>query len=73
MGPYILHMAATAAHEICGISQIKKYQLLVNSTNFICKLIKNMSVKRVVFVSSGIAYGDVDEYREGSFWGYKSP
>lgn len=65
---YILHMAATAAHEtFSGISQIKKYQLLVNSTNFICKLIKNMSVKRVVFVSSGIAYGDVDEYREGSF------
>lgn len=65
---YILHMAATAAHEtFSGISQIKKYQLLVNSTNFITKLITNMPIKRVVFVSSGIAYGDVVKYSEGSF------
>ncbi len=65
---YILHMAATAAQDtFSGISQIKKYQLLVNSTNFVSKLINYRSVKRVVFVSSGIAYGDVAEYREGIF------
>ena len=55
MPSYILHMATTNANETYNrIEQLKKYNLLINATNCICKFIKSGSVKRIVFTSSGV-------------------
>lgn len=64
---YILHMATTSAHETFNqIPQIYKFIVLRNSTDAIVKIIKKSKVKRVLFVSSGVAYGDVKVYEETS-------
>ncbi len=64
---YIIHMATTSAHETFNkISQISKFIVLRNSTDAIVKIIKKRKVKRVLFVSSGVAYGDVKLYEETS-------
>ena len=64
---YILHMATTSAHETFNkVSQISKFIVLRNSTDAVVKIIKKKKVKRVLFVSSGVAYGDVKTYEETS-------
>ena len=58
-------MATTSAQETFNkISQISKFIVLKNSTEAISKIIKKNQVKRVLFVSSGVAYGNVEEYEE---------
>ena len=62
---YILHMATTSAQETFNkISQISKFIVLKNSTEALSKIIITNKVKRVLFVSSGVAYGDVEEFEE---------
>ena len=62
---YILHMATTSAQETFNkISQISKFIVLKNSTEAISKIIEKNQVKRVLFVSSGVAYGNVEKYEE---------
>ena len=62
---YILHMATTTAYETFNnFSQILKFQVLRNSSEAISKLISKGNVKRLLFVSSGIAYGISKNYEE---------
>lgn len=62
---YVLHMATTTAHETYNnISQLSKFIVLKNSTEALSKIIEKNQVKRVLFVSSGVAYGDIEEFKE---------
>ena len=64
---YILHMANTTAEDtFLNVPQITKYLLLKNSVEAIGEIIKNGNVKRVIFTSSGVVYGDLEEFKEGS-------
>ena len=62
---YVLHMATTSAHETYNnISQLSKFIVLKNSTEALSKIIEKNQVKRVIFVSSGVAYGDTEVFKE---------
>ena len=62
---YVLHMATTSAKETYNnISQLSKFIVLKNSTEALSKIIKRNQVKRVLLVSSGVAYGDIEVFKE---------
>lgn len=62
---HILHMASTSAEDtFLGIDHYSKYQLLLNSAVAVRKLILAGTVERVVFASSGVAYGNSASYLE---------
>jgi UDP-glucuronate decarboxylase len=64
---HILHMASTSAREtFSGINQFSKYELLLNSSFAIRELILQGSVRRVLFASSGVAYGSTEHYLEST-------
>ena len=64
---YIIHMATTSAYETFNkISQLSKFLVLKNSSEAVSKLIEKNDVKRLLFVSSGVAYGNVEIYDENT-------
>ena len=64
---YIIHMATTSADETFNkISQLSKFLVLKNSSEAVSKLIEKKKVKRLLFVSSGVAYGNVENYDENT-------
>jgi UDP-glucuronate decarboxylase len=55
---YLIHMATTAASETFqGEDQLKKIDLLYRGTKNTLELAVQASVKKVLFTSSGVAYG----------------
>ena len=64
---YIIHMANTSADETFNkISQLSKFLVLKNSSEAVAKVIEKNKVKRLLFVSSGVAYGNVESYKENT-------
>lgn len=64
---YIIHMATTSADETFNkISQLSKFLVLKNSSEAVAKVIERNNVKRLLFVSSGVAYGNVESYEENT-------
>lgn len=62
---FILHMATTSAYETYNnFSQISKFRVLKNSSEAVSKIVLKCNVKRLLFVSSGIAYGNSTKYEE---------
>ena len=63
---YIFHMAnASAKDTYKGISQIRKYNILINATRAVQNIVEKGGVKRVIFTSSGVAYGNMKyDYKE---------
>lgn len=55
---HVIHMATTSAHETyAGESSLAKFHMLVNGTERVLQLAAKNGVKRVLFTSSGVAYG----------------
>jgi len=65
---HILHMANTSAYDTFhGANQFSKYLLLLNSSLAIKSLLDQFrTVRRVLFTSSGVAYGPGSDYMETS-------
>ena len=62
---HILHMAnMSAADTFNGSSQYSKYRLLVNSVDALRSVVKSGTTKKIIFTSSGVAYGSTDTYLE---------
>ena len=62
---HVLHMANISATDTFnGSSQYSKYRLLINSIEFLRKVVKAGVTKRIIFTSSGVAYGSNDSYIE---------
>lgn len=62
---HVLHMANMSASDTFnGSSQYSKYLLLMNSVAALRAVVKRGITKKVVFTSSGVAYGSSDSYRE---------
>lgn len=62
---HILHMAnMSAVDTFSGAAQYDKYKLLLNSSLALRQIILGGSVERVVFTSSGVAYGNHASYVE---------
>lgn len=56
----VIHMATTSAHETFdGEDQIKKFHTLVNGTERVMKFVVESGAKKVLFTSSGVAYGSI--------------
>ena len=64
---HILHMANTsAADTFKSVSQYEKYLLLLNSAQSLIPLLSSHRTARVVFTSSGVAYGPNSDYSEST-------
>lgn len=62
---YIMHMANASAQETYeGMKQGTKYDILANSTQCVNDLLYKGETKRVIFTSSGVAYGINNTYKE---------
>lgn len=62
---HVLHMATTSASDTFnGISQYSKYRLLLNSVEALRSVVKPGITKKIIFTSSGVAYGSADSYSE---------
>ncbi|RNC90850.1 MAG: NAD(P)-dependent oxidoreductase [Synechococcus sp. YX04-3] len=62
---HVLHMANMSAFDTFnGSSQYAKYRLLLNSVEAIRSVVKNGITKKIIFTSSGVAYGSGDSYIE---------
>ncbi len=62
---HILHMANMSATDTFhGISQYSKYRLLLNSVEALRSVVKLGVTKKLMFTSSGVAYGSCDSYHE---------
>ena len=56
---------ASAKDTYKGISQIRKYNILINATRAVQNIVEKGGVKRVIFTSSGVAYGNMKyDYKE---------
>lgn len=64
---HILHMATTSARDTySGVNQFSKFELLLNSAYAVRDIILRGGVKKVVFASSGVAYGSPARYIEST-------
>jgi UDP-glucuronate decarboxylase len=64
---HILHMANTSAHDtFANTPQYSKYLVLLNSALATRQLLSRGGVRRVLFTSSGVAYGYPSDFLEGS-------
>ncbi len=62
---YILHMANTSAFDTHSkIRQVSKFNLLQNASFFLESVIKKSSVKKLLFTSSGVVYGNREYPKE---------
>jgi dTDP-glucose 4,6-dehydratase/UDP-glucose 4-epimerase len=62
---HILHMAnVSAAQTFSGTDQLSKYTLLCNSVALIKSVARSGTTRKIVFTSSGVAYGDSTTYNE---------
>lgn len=62
---HVLHMANMSAYDTFnGSSQYSKYRLLVNSVEALRSVVKYGITKRIIFTSSGVAYGSSESYCE---------
>ncbi len=62
---HILHMANMSATDTFnGSSQYSKYRLLANSVEALRGVVKRGITKKMIFTSSGVAYGSNDSYCE---------
>ena len=62
---HVLHMANMSASDTFnGSSQYSKYRLLVNSVEALKSVVKSGITKKIIFTSSGVAYGSSDSYCE---------
>lgn len=62
---HVLHMANTSASDTFnGASQYSKYKLLSNSVEAIRSVARPRITKKILFTSSGVAYGRSQEYLE---------
>ena len=60
---YVIHMAAVTAEETnANISQLYKLKNFIDGTENILKFCVKRGVKKVLFTSSGVVYGDYGEY-----------
>lgn len=60
---HVLHMATTSAHEtFAGEDSLAKFHMLTNGTERVLQLAAQAGVKKILFTSSGVAYG---KYPEG--------
>lgn len=65
---HVLHMANMSASDTFnGSSQYSKYLLLTNSVNALRGVVKPGTTKKVLFTSSGVAYGSSDSYSEDDY------
>ena len=62
---HVLHMANTSASDTFnGVSQYSKYKLLSNSVEAIRSVVRPGITKKILFTSSGVAYGRSQDYVE---------
>ena len=62
---HVLHMANMSASDTYnGSSQYSKYLLLLNSVEALRKVVVPGLTKKIIFTSSGVAYGQSDSYCE---------
>ena len=62
---HVLHMAnVSAAQTFSGTDQLSKYTLLSNSVELIKSVSRPGTTRKIVFTSSGVAYGDSATYTE---------
>lgn len=55
---HIIHMATTSAHETyAGEDSLAKFQMLLKGTERVLQLATQSRVKKILFTSSGVAYG----------------
>lgn len=55
---HIIHMATTSAHEtFAGEGSLAKFHMLTKGTERVLQLAAHSGVKKVLFTSSGVAYG----------------
>ncbi len=59
---HVLHMATTSAQEtFAGEDSLAKFHMLSNGTERVLQLAAKSGVKKVLFTSSGVAYGNFPE------------
>lgn len=59
---HVLHMATTSAHEtFAGEDSLAKFHMLTKGTERVLQLAEKSGVKKVLFTSSGVAYGAFPE------------
>lgn len=59
---HVLHMATTSAHEtFAGEDSLAKFYMLTHGTDRVLQLAAQSGVKKVLFTSSGVAYGAYPE------------
>jgi len=65
---HVLHMASTSASDTFnGASQYSKYKLLSNSVEAIRSVARPGITKKILFTSSGVAYGRSQDYLEADY------
>lgn len=63
---YVMHLATTAASETFhGEDQLKKLETLYFGTKNVLDFAVASGAKKVLFTSSGVAYGPIDQFPEG--------
>jgi len=63
---YVMHLATTAASETFhGEDQLKKLETLYFGTKNVLDFAVASGAKRVLFTSSGVVYGPIDQFPEG--------
>jgi len=63
---YVMHLATTAASETFhGEDQLKKLETLYFGTKNVLDFAVASGAKKVLFTSSGVAYGPIDQFLEG--------
>lgn len=59
---HVIHMATTSAHETyAGEDSLAKFHMLTNGTERVLQLAAKSGAKKVLFTSSGVAYGAFPE------------
>ena len=63
---YVMHLATTAASETFhGEDQLKKLETLYFGTKNVLDFAVESGAKKVLFTSSGVVYGPIDQFPEG--------
>ena len=63
---FVMHLATTAASETFhGEDQLKKLETLYFGTKNVLDFAVDSGAKRVLFTSSGVVYGPIDQFPEG--------